>query len=81
MGEYTAELAKQICELIMDGSSVEAVAKEVGIADRTIYRWANGYGAPDSFCQEYARAMEIRADRMAEEILVISDDDSLDINI
>lgn len=73
MAAYTDDLAEKILEVIMNGGSVDQAAEAVGISARTIYRWTLGQGAPESFCQEYVRAQEIRAERMGYECLTIAD--------
>lgn len=79
MALYTEETAGKILDAIMDGCNVEQAATIAGIGERTVYKWAAGMGAPEQFGQQYARAMAIRADRMAEEIISISDHKGSDI--
>lgn len=76
--KYTPELGKKICESIMDGKSVKYAAESNGLTERVIYKWANGFGSDEGFVHDYIRAQEIRADRMAEELLDIADDSAND---
>lgn len=73
---YTPELGAAICDLIVDGLSVREIGARAEMPEaRTIWRWA---ASNDEFRQHYAQAMEIRADRMAEEIISIADDGTND---
>lgn len=78
---HSPKTAEDVLKDISDGMSVPDAAKNNGVSPGLIYQWANGSRtAPiDGFADHYARAMSVRADMMAQEILDISDDDSLDI--
>ncbi len=70
---YTAELAAAICEHIAAGKSLRTIAALDGMpAQSTIMVWLDGKH-PD-FTEQYARAREAQADKLAEEILSIADD-------
>ncbi len=70
---YTPELATAICTHIADGKSLRAIAALDGMpAQSTIMLWLDGT-RPD-FSEQYARAREAQADKLAEEILAIADD-------
>lgn len=70
---YTPELAAAICEHIAAGKSLRTIAALDGMpAQSTIMVWLDGKH-PD-FTEQYARAREAQADKLAEEILSIADD-------
>lgn len=77
---YTPELAAQICTHIADGMSLRAIAAMDGMPHQaTIMAWLDG-SRPD-FSEQYARAREAQADKLAEEILSIADDGRSDTYI
>lgn len=67
--------ADRICSLIADGYTLRQVAREIGCVASAITVWAS---EDEDFAARYARAMQLRTDRMAEEILDISDDGAND---
>ena len=70
---YNPELAAQICEHIAQGKSLRTIAEMEGMPHQaTIMAWLDG-SHPD-FSEQYARAREAQADKLAEEILAIADD-------
>ena len=70
---YTPELAAAICEHIAAGKSLRTIAALDGMpAQSTIMVWLDGKH-PD-FTEQYARAREAQADKLAEEALQIADD-------
>ncbi|WP_425221723.1 hypothetical protein [Pseudomonas sp.] len=75
---YTNALALSICTGIAEGLSLRSICKsETMPALGTVMRWL----ADDSnaeFREQYARAREAQADKLAEEILQIADDGSND---
>lgn len=72
--EYTAELASQICDHIASGLPLRAIAAMPGMpALSTMMVWLDGRHA--EFTEQYVRAREAQADKMAEEILSIADED------
>lgn len=76
--KFTQKLADRICDRVAGGESLHAICKDPKMpAERSVYRWLNNekYAA---FGLNYARAREIRADKLAEEILEIADDGSKD---
>ncbi|MTW19389.1 terminase small subunit protein [Rhodoplanes serenus] len=69
--DFSAEIADAICERLIDGLSLRTICAASDMPDiRTVMRWL---AAHDKFRHQYARAREIQADRMAEEILDIAD--------
>lgn len=74
--EYTPERAAEICQRIADGKSLKTISAEEGMPDDyTILRWLDRNG---EFRVQYARARDRRVEKMAEEILSISDDPNED---
>lgn len=74
---YTPELEKQICDLIADGKSLREICRADEMPSRdTIYGWM---GTNKAFSDRYERAVEDRAEKLAEDILAIADDDADDI--
>lgn len=79
---FTADLAKEICDRIATGQSLVTICRDAHMPDRSVaIRWlARGslrpaeYPELADFCSMYARAREVAADVMAEELLDISDD-------
>lgn len=74
--EYTPERAAEICQRIADGKSLKTISAEPGMPDDyTILRWLDRH---EEFRVQYARARDRRVEKMAEEILSISDDPNED---
>ena len=74
---YNPELAAQICEHIAQGKSLRTLAEMEGMPHQaTIMAWLDG-SHPD-FSEQYARAREAQADKLAEETLLIADESSQD---
>lgn len=70
--DYTKELGEKICGLMCDGKSVRAIGKMKGMPDAaTIFRWAI---TNEEFYEQYAKAREVQAEKMFEEIIDISDE-------
>lgn len=76
--EYTEEIAEQICELIATSSKgLNVICRETENlpAPSTVYKWLS---EQPEFSERYARAREIQADLLADEIIEIADDTSND---
>ena len=72
----TTDNAERICALLAEGYTLRQIARELGLRSAsTIVNWAN---EDTTFRERYARAMELRCERMADEILEISDNASND---
>lgn len=70
--KYTEKLAEKICERIASGETVRGIGRDPKMPDAaTIFRWA----ALDheGFHEQYARAREVQAENMFEEIVEIAD--------
>lgn len=74
--DYTDELAEEICRRIADGESLRSVCSTEGMPGKaTVMRWL---GANEIFRDHYAKAREVQADAIFDEILDIADDGSND---
>ena len=72
----TINNAERICALLAEGYTLRQIARELSFRSASaIVNWAN---EDAGFRERYARAMDLRCERMAEEILEISDDGSND---
>lgn len=75
---YNAELAEDICRQIAEGMSLRQICKQDGMPGiSTVVRWLF-----DEECKEfwahYARAREIQAELLADELMDIADDSAND---
>ncbi len=70
------ENADKICTMIEEGKSLRDAAKALDVYEGAITEWikADGSNGGAEIAGRYARAIEIRAERMAEELLQIADD-------
>lgn len=74
---YSDELAYAICELIAEGKSLVYICRLDGMPRyTTVMRWCRDR---EEFRELYRQARDDQADFLAEELLEIADDDSLDI--
>lgn len=71
----TPENAALICTRVAENVTRRHIAAELGCSAGSISDWLN---SDAEFAAQYARAMELRVDRMAEEIQEISDDGTND---
>jgi hypothetical protein len=77
--DYTPAIADEICTRLANGESLRAICA----SDRddfiphigTVLRWV---GQHEDFREQYARAREIQAETMADEIIGIADDADID---
>ena len=73
MGKYSPEIAAEICERLANGESLRAICKSEHLpTEAAVRQWA--LDDHKGFASHYARAREIGYERMAEEILSISDE-------
>lgn len=67
---YTQEIADAICVRLMEGESLRSIcADEAMPGQSTVYQWLT---TNEAFAEQYARAREVQADTLADEILEIS---------
>lgn len=70
--DYTPEIADIICGRLAEGESLRAVCETEDLPDKsTVFRWL---ASKPEFRDQYARAREIQAETLVDEILEISDD-------
>jgi hypothetical protein len=71
---YTEQLATQICERLACGESLRTICLDSEMPSLSIVlKWLADNNHP-GFLEQYTRAREAQADRMAEDILQIADD-------
>lgn len=69
--KYSPQLADAICDLLVDGKSLRTICSTAKMPSRsTVIRWL---AENEAFRNQYARARELQADTLAEEILDIAD--------
>lgn len=69
--KYSPQLAVAICDLLVDGKSLRTICSTAKMPSRsTVIRWL---AENEAFRNQYARARELQADTLAEEILDIAD--------
>lgn len=77
--EYNQKVADSVCEYLSLGMSMRSVSKLEGMpAPATMFKWMREH---DDFLKQYVKAKQESADAMAEEILDIADDASLDVEV
>lgn len=69
--KFSQELADRICVLIMDGIPLREIATSCEIHVTSIFKWLNDR---PGFFDQYARAKEIQAEMMADELISIADE-------
>lgn len=70
--DYTQEIADRICERLADGESLRAICRDDAMpATSTVCKWLSQFS---DFAEQYARAREIQADTLFDEILEIADE-------
>lgn len=76
MVDYSADLAQEICSLIVEGKSLSSICKRDGMPNvRTVYAWLAKH---DDFKALYAQSREDKADTLADESIDIADDATSD---
>ena len=83
MPVYSKTLFNRICTRIAEGESLRSVCRDPKMPSMSqVMNWLNGtvkkVGNPKPLQEQYARAMEARADALFEEIEEIADDGSND---
>ena len=74
---FTKSKFDQICELLEGGLSLRAICSREDMPDKsTFMRWL---AAKPEIRDQYARACEIRADQIFDEMLLIADNSSRDM--
>lgn len=76
--KYTEELGEKICAGIMAGYSLRKVCSADGFpALSTLFYWMLDKAHP--FSEQYARAREVQAELLADQLIELADDDSNDV--
>lgn len=69
--DYLPEVASDICALLMTGESLRSICKRQGMpAMSTVTLWLTKH---EEFSAQYARAREVQAEVLAEDILMLAD--------
>jgi transposase-like protein len=72
----TRENGNLICELLAEGRTLRQIAREIGCDASAISHWLReDQDAGGAFSQQYARARDAGYEKMADEIIAISDAD------
>lgn len=75
---YSQELADTICKRLAEGESLRSICRDDAMPTKsTVCKWLFD-SDKRAFADQYARAREVQAELMAEEIVEISDDTSRD---
>lgn len=72
--EYKSELGEFVCELIARGASLVTACSKLNLSYGTVNGWL---AKNESFANSYALARERSADYLAEEIVDLSDDETI----
>ena len=73
---FAQDIADVICERLMDGESLRTICKSDDMpAASTVFRWLTLH---KDFSEQYARAREIQADLLFDDVLDIADDGTND---
>lgn len=79
--KYTKELGDKLCETISTSSrGLRSICKELGVSTMSVVRWLNDDDLKD-FRLQYARAKQMQADLLVDEILEIADDSRNDTEV
>lgn len=71
---YSPELSERICNLLMEGESLRAICRRDEMPHMaTVLSWLHKH---PEFHEQYARAREIQAEIMAEDIIMYADSSS-----
>lgn len=68
--DYTLDKADQICDWYSNGKTLTKCCQDLGIGRTTLYRWMVAH---KEFSERLARARELFADAIADEVLDIAD--------
>lgn len=75
LDSYSIEKGDRVCELIVDGKTLDGVAAELDCDVSTILKWLHKY---EGFNKQYYKARQLQMERIIDGILVIADDGSQD---
>jgi hypothetical protein len=78
---YTQALADEICDRLADGEPLNVICKTPGMpCFKAVLNWVRDEKRAPGFGQSYARARSVGYERIADEVLAISDTDCLGPN-
>lgn len=76
--EFNEAVADTICERLADGESLRSICRDDEMpAKSTVFKWL---GLIPAFADQYARARETQADSLADDIVDIADNKTLEPN-
>lgn len=76
--EFNEAVADAICERLADGESLRSICRDDEMpAKSTVFKWL---GLIPAFADQYARARETQADSLADDIVDIADNKTLEPN-
>lgn len=77
--DYSPEKAQLICDLLMRGYSLRkaCLAHEDMPDQSSVFNWLHKY---PEFFEQYTRARQVQAERLADEIIDLADDDQKDVS-
>lgn len=76
---YNEEIAEKICAGIMAGYGLRKICSQEGFPHiATLFVWLSKADHP--FYEQYARAREVQAEFLADELIELADDDSRDVS-
>lgn len=74
---YTKEVGDQICSLLADGQSARSICRQLGMPNwSTLWRWSRDI---EEFRSQYAEARQLCLEAWAQDIVIISEDQSRDL--
>jgi hypothetical protein len=78
--KYSEALIDEICERIANGESLNRILKDDHMPDyKSVTTWLDDPNKPE-FLQKYARARELQAETLADEIVSIADETDVTID-
>lgn len=76
--EFNEAVADAICERLADGESLRSICRDDDMPSKsTVFKWL---GLIPAFADQYARARETQADSLADDIVDIADNKTLEPN-
>ena len=76
--EFNQETCDLICERIADGESLRSVCRDEAMPSKSsVFKWL---AERPEFADQYARALQSRADSHADDVVDIADDPTLEAN-
>lgn len=73
---FTQEKADEICERLADGESLRSICSDEHMPNKaTVFRWLSEF---QTFSDQYARAREVQADALFDDVLSIADNSKND---